>query len=88
MEGPYYEGQRPQECGHYFPDVLRFLDIKREKVYYRVLGCVHCGRYTIELLDPSKELKARLDRNGVDIAVLVRDIPEVRKRELARLLQL
>jgi hypothetical protein len=26
MSGPYFKGQQPADCGHFFPDVLRLRD--------------------------------------------------------------
>jgi hypothetical protein len=30
VPGPYFSGQQPSPCGHYYPDVLRLRDEKRQ----------------------------------------------------------
>ena len=30
MAGPYFVGQQPSPCGHYYPEVLRLRDEKRK----------------------------------------------------------
>lgn len=39
---PYFEGQHPAQCGHYYPDVLRVRDEKRNGEFFRVLDCSIC----------------------------------------------
>jgi hypothetical protein len=42
--GPYFEGQAPSECGHYYPDVLRICDFEVElDLFVRLTYCSECG---------------------------------------------
>lgn len=87
MNGPYFEGQRVQACGHYFPDVLRFKDVKRGRVYIRILDCVHCGQYEEELVNITSGLMLKLDRYGEAIGVCESDMVRVRESHLKRILE-
>ncbi len=50
MPGPYFSGQQPSPCGHYYPDVLRLRDEKRQNgAFVRILDCSYCGRYEVPL---------------------------------------
>jgi hypothetical protein len=43
-ETPYFEGQNPHPCGHYYPDVMRVKDEKLEDgTVVRVTHCIACG---------------------------------------------
>lgn len=49
--GPYFQGQTPAHCGHYYPDVVLLrdkLELKNNK-HIRVLHCVFCGEYSVPL---------------------------------------
>lgn len=87
MEGPYFDGQIPADCGHYYPDVLSEVDVKtRDGEYIRVLNCKYCGRYEISL-DAEKcsrvidELNKKFFRPHFDS----RKIAEIREEELKRI---
>jgi hypothetical protein len=89
MPGPYFPGQQPSSCGHYYPDVLRVRDEKTSNgTFVRIIDCVYCGRRERELdpqtLDP--ELVRKLNEKGFDVGVTEEEISEVRKRELQRML--
>ena len=50
--GPYFKGQIPEQCGHYYPDVILLGEIllaegKKGKEKLRILHCVFCGKYSI-----------------------------------------
>ena len=89
MPGPYFPGQQPSSCGHYYPDVLRLRDEKRDdRTLVRIMDCSYCGRYELQL-DPrelARELVRELNRKGFDVGTREEEISEVRKRELERLL--
>lgn len=88
MPGPYFPGQLPSDCGHYYPDVLRARDEKRAKgKFVRIIDCVYCGRLERKLNRRSlaPELVRQLERNGVALGVEGQDLAKVRKREIARL---
>jgi hypothetical protein len=89
MPGPYFIGQQPSSCGHYYPDVLRLRDEKREDgTFVRITDCRYCGRDEFQL-DPvvlDKELVRKLNKKGLDTGVREEEIPEVRKKALERLL--
>lgn len=91
MPGPYFPGQHPASCGHYHPDVLRLRDEKRDDgTFVRIIDCVYCGRYE-RRLDPrtmEPAIVRRLNKTGVDVGVREEDIPEVRKREMKRVLSI
>jgi len=88
MPGPYFSGQEPSPCGHYYPDVLRLRDEKRKDgSLVRIMDCSYCGRYEL-LLDArhlDRELVRQLNRQGVDVGVKEAEIANVRRQELARL---
>ena len=72
---PYAEGQKPSKCGHFYPDVLRVKDFKKSGKVYRLLNCVHCGDYPVEI-----------DHHTYNPDVANREeFPAYRKREIARL---
>lgn len=52
MNGPYFKGQRPSECGHYYPDVQRLRDERRKDgSLVRLIQCRWCGR-SERIIDP------------------------------------
>jgi hypothetical protein len=89
MTGPYFTGQQPSLCGHYYPDVLRLRDEKKEDgTFVRIIDCRYCGRDEFQL-DPGaldKELVRKLNKKGLDAGVREEEISEVRKKALERLL--
>jgi hypothetical protein len=89
MPGPYFPGQLPSECGHYYPDVIRLRDEKRTNgQYVRIIDCVYCGR-SEEILDPrslAPGILRRLKREGIDHGGDRReDLAAFRRREIAKL---
>ncbi len=46
---PYFKGQEPALCGHYYPDVVRLVDLQKNGKFMRVFDCVHCGLYEREV---------------------------------------
>jgi hypothetical protein len=88
MAGPYFPGQQPSFCGHYYPDVLRLRDEKRaDGTYVRITDCRYCGRREVPL-DPSalaQELMRELNLQGREIGVRNEEIADVRKKALARI---
>lgn len=89
MSGPYFEGQMPSECGHYYPDVLRLRDKKKDNgKYVRVMDCAYCGQYELELdlrsLIPPMTQKLR--KRGYDIGIKEKYVARVRKRKKRQLL--
>jgi hypothetical protein len=87
MTGPYFTGQQPSSCGHYYPDVLRLRDEKREDgTFVRIIDCRYCGRYQFQL-DPSaldEELVCELNQTGFAIGIREGEVIEVRKKALER----
>jgi hypothetical protein len=84
MSGPYFDGQMPSTCGHYYPDVLRLRDEKKDDgKYVRVIDCAYCGQYEIELdlrsLSPA--IAQKLRKKGYDIGIRERDVARKRKRK-------
>lgn len=67
--------------------MLRFKDVKRGRVYIRILDCVHCGQYEEELVNITGELMRRLDAHGVDIGICESDMTRVRESHLKRILE-
>lgn len=88
MPGPYFSGQQPSSCGHYYPDVLRLRDEKRQDgTFVRIMDCSYCGRYELQL-DPQtldQEIVRKLNKKGLDVGTKEDEISEVRKKELGRL---
>lgn len=78
MNFPYFHGQEPCECGHYFTDVLRIKDVRRKGRWYRILDCMFCGKYRLRI----KGNIAGKDEWLVDGV----DIDDVRREERDRLL--
>lgn len=87
MAGPYFEGQKQLDCGHYFPDVLAVMDKKVGENYIRVLDCKFCGRSEMPLnpYEISSDWVKKLDRESVVIMVEEGKIEEVRQNHLERL---
>lgn len=88
MPGPYFEGQIPATCGHYYPDVLRMRDEQRaDGTLVRIIDCTECGRYEHELdpaaLDPA--LVRQLNKQGIVVAITDDDLAAARARALKRL---
>jgi len=89
MPGPYFPGQQPATCGHYYPDVLRLRDERRpDGTFVRVIDCSYCGRYELPLDERhlDKELVRRLRKEGRDVAISDDEIAKVRKDNLEKLL--
>ena len=88
MSGPYFKGQRPSSCGHYYPDVLRLRDEKRaDGTFVRIIDCSYCGRYELQL-DPGmlpRELVRKLNKKGFDIGVREEELSEARKKDFEKL---
>ena len=88
MPGPYFSGQQPSLCGHYYPDVLRLRDEKRQDgTFVRIMDCSYCGRYELQL-DPQtldQGIVRKLNKKGLDVGIKEDEISEVRKREMGRL---
>ena len=91
MPGPYFSGQQPSSCGHYYPDVLRLRDEKRsDGTFVRIIDCTYCGRYERQL-DPRtlpRELVRKLNKKGLDVGTREEEISKIRKKELERLLSI
>ena len=89
MPGPYFPGQQPAPCGHYYPDVLRLRDEKRsDGTFVRIIDCTYCGR-SEQQFDPrilGRELARKLNKEGLDVGIREEELSEIRKRELERLL--
>ncbi len=83
--GPYFIGQEPDECGHYYPDILSIGNIKRGDDIIRIIDCKYCGR-TERKLDLSIYDLKNLEKN-IGKLLSEEDIIEIRKRELERLLK-
>ncbi len=87
MPGPYFAGQLPAECGHYYPDVLRVRDEKRQDgSFVRIIDCEYCGRYTIplDLRDLAPEVVRELRRMRFGAVAKEKDLAAIRKRERKR----
>lgn len=87
MSGPYFKGQQPSSCGHYYPDVLRLRDEKRKDgTFVRIVDCSHCGRYEYPLdargLD--RALVRELNRKGVVVGTKEEELSIVREKILKR----
>ena len=83
MSGPYFEGQRPAECGHYYPDVLRVRDeMRTDTKFVRISDCAYCGRsereFDIGSLAP--QFTKKLRKKGVDIGIKESRIEKVREK--------
>ena len=91
MPGPYFPGQQPAPCGHYYPDVLRLRDEKRsDGTFVRIIDCAYCGRSELQL-DPrtlDRKLVRKLNRKRLDVGIREEELSKVRKRELERLLSI
>ncbi len=91
MPGPYFPGQQPSSCGHYYPDVLRLRDEKRsDGTFVRIIDCTYCGRYERQLdpRTPPRELVRKLNKKGLDVGTGEEEISKIRKKELERLLSI
>ena len=88
LPGPYFSGQLPSQCGHYYPDVLRLRDEKRpDGRLVRIIDCTYCGRYELDL-DPQtldKGFVRKLNKKGCDVAIRDDEIAEARKRDFEKL---
>ncbi len=88
VPGPYFAGQQPSPCGHYYPDVLRVRDEKKpDGTLVRILDCSYCGRYEIPL-EPQglhRALLRKLNKNGFDVGSREDELAEIRQKELKRL---
>ena len=75
---PYFSGQEPDKCGHYYPDVVRVSDRKtRCNHVYRMSHCVECG-YSEERIARSAYCR--------DSANSMKWIDKIRAKERKRLL--
>jgi len=85
MTGPYFTGQQPSSCGHYYPDVLRLRDEKRaDGTLVRIVDCKYCGKYQFPL-DPSaldEELVRELHQKGFVVGTREEEVEKVRKKAL------
>jgi len=87
MPGPYFPGQQPVECGHYYPDVLRLRDEKRPNgTFVRVIHCQYCGQYELplETRHLNKELLRKLKKTGRDVAIREDEVATVQKKALKK----
>jgi hypothetical protein len=87
LSGPYFSGQLPSSCGHYYPDVLRLRDEKRpDGTFVRIIDCSCCGRYELPLdvqtLD--KAFVRKLNKKGFDVGTREDELAEVRQKELEK----
>lgn len=83
MSGPYFEGQKPAECGHYYPDVLRIRDeMRTDTKYVRITDCAYCGQsereFDIGSLAP--QIAKKLRKKGVDVSIKESQIERVRRK--------
>lgn len=87
MSGPYFRGQLPSLCGHYYPDVLRLRDEKRpDGTFVRIVDCSYCGRYE-HVLDPQDldpDLVRKLHKEGAAIGTREEELSEIRKKALKK----
>lgn len=89
MSGPYFEGQVPSSCGHYYPDVLRLRDEKKKDgTYVRVIHCTHCGltEHPLDLKSLDRKFARKLRWRKVIVSTKEEDVDKVRKKRLAELL--
>ena len=87
LSGPYFSGQQPSSCGHYYPDVLRLRDEKRpDGAFVRIMDCSYCGRYgfQLDLHTLAKALVCQLNKKGFDVGTKEDELAEVRKNELEK----
>lgn len=87
MPGPYFAGQQPFSCGHYYPDVLRLRDERRpDGTLVRIVDCRYCGQSALPLdvktLD--RALVRKLAQHGGEVAIREEELPAVRQQELAK----
>ena len=76
-DGPYFNGQQPCECGHYYPDVIRIKDRIEEQPgannkFFRVLDCRYCGQYDVPIDEEA------FDEESIDVF----KIDEIRQQAL------
>ncbi|MCX6814632.1 MAG: hypothetical protein NTY20_03220 [Candidatus Aenigmarchaeota archaeon] len=68
MPGPYAKFQIPAECGCYYPDVKRIMDLKKsDGSYVRILSCELCRKSYEIPLDANKfprDFIKKLDKEG------------------------
>jgi hypothetical protein len=88
LPGPYFSGQKPSSCGHFYPDVLRLRDEKRaDGSYVRIVDCTVCGKLELPL-DPatlSPDLVHTLDRDGVLAGIKEEELAEVRRAAMKQM---
>lgn len=85
MPGPYFQGQKPSECGHYYPDVLRLRDEKRpDGTFVRIVDCSVCGRYEfpLDVKTLARDIVRNLNKHGFDAGVREDELSKVRKKAL------
>lgn len=70
MKPPFWLGQEPSPCGHYFPEVIRLRDAQKSDGCSRVFDCLHCGEYQ-ELIPPEEYSEKSIDSS---IAPAVREV--------------
>ncbi len=88
MSGPYFPGQHPSPCGHYYPDVLRLRDEKRDDgTIVRVINCTYCGTFEEELDSHilHRDIVRKLDREGVIVGIKEEDVASTRRKAFKRL---
>lgn len=89
LSSPYFSGQKPCECGHYYPDVLRLRDEKRsDGVFVRLFDCRYCGRFELPLDEHTlnDQRLHNLNTKGYDTGIRDEEVAQFREKELKRLL--
>lgn len=91
LNGPYFKGQSPSECGHFYPDVLAEADLKTPiGEYMRILNCRYCGRSEMPINPAywSPTLIRDLDHCGSVVNFDTTELPKIRDQKLQELLEM
>ena len=63
---PYFKGQEPAQCGHFYPDVLRKEDTCKDGNWVRVFNCVFCGDYDVPIPESQTHPDKMLDEAEIE----------------------
>jgi hypothetical protein len=80
---PYFKGQQPSECGHFFPDVFLLKAIKKKRYVILIIKCLICGKTTRQKKEFYEVGKDFLQEKN--IYNKMRDVETWRRKEIKRM---
>ena len=86
VTGPYFVGQKHEQCGHYYPDVcLVAHTLTPQRKVRSILFCFKDDKYLFNEVERDKVDKFLFERLGRETTIIYGDLEELEKERITRL---